>query len=224
MQQNDTQSLRVKKIESDKELDEAMKMRTKVIQKNKIFNKYTFDEIYSEEEQRATKNIISEGFGCCALNEQGEIVSVILAFDLTFEPYKNPEQLTPPQQAIYKIRNQALAILKPQKKMQAAWVGYAATNEDYRRQGIQGQMILAACQEGFRKGIEFSVVHIISLESYNLAKAVGMKMFGYSESSDPSDERVYFTGEGNFSKDMGINALAIIDMSKLQDSDSKSKL
>ncbi|CDW80521.1 UNKNOWN [Stylonychia lemnae] len=223
-QQITQQQFTVKRIESLDELDMAMKMRTKVIQTNQIFKKFSFDQIYSGEEQRATQKIIQEGFGYCALNEFGEIVSVVLSFDLTFEPYQNPDQLTPPQLSLYKARNQALAILNPEQKGQAYWVGYSATKEECRRQGLQWKMILTACQEGHRRGIQFAAIHIISFESHSMAKAFGMHVFGYSEASDPTDKRQYFMGDGEFTKEMGINAVAIIEVRKLQELVYSSKL
>ncbi|CDW89992.1 UNKNOWN [Stylonychia lemnae] len=173
----DDQSLNgivIRKIQSEKEIVEAMQMRLDVLKVLPAYKNVNLEDYYEVEIEGAL-NIYRNGIAYAAFNEQQQLISFALTFDLTFEPISNLQKQFFDDGIVSFIRNDARKILNP-KPGQYSYIGYGATRKDYRNLHLTSRIGLMLLKENYSQGFKYIVAIASSKQGYEIGRSFGGKI------------------------------------------------
>ncbi|CDW86455.1 UNKNOWN [Stylonychia lemnae] len=210
----------IRKLISEAEIDQAMMMRFNEL-KNLPYYK-NLEQFY-DVELEAGRNMFNNGQACAAFNEKGEIVAIVIAFDLTFEPYNISKRLLRGTEKLRSIRQDARKILSAQPG-EYCFVGYSVARKDYRRQQLIHKICLILFDD-LLLNLRFKrlVVISVSKEGFLSSVKLGYKVLKYYGAWEEDDKNEYYNG-GEIKEGVTFQVLSTLDSDKHQELNRAAKL
>ncbi|CDW81277.1 UNKNOWN [Stylonychia lemnae] len=201
-------------------MDQAMMMRFNEL---KSLPYYQNLEDFYDTELEAGRNMFNNGLTWGAFNENGEVVALFIAFDLTFEPYTTSKRLLRATEKLKSMREHSRQILNS-KPGEYCYVGYAVARRDYRRLNLLTRIALLLKDDLLQNfSFKSAVAIAVSREGFQGLTNYGFKAIKYFGPWGEDDKNEYYLG-GEIKEGMTFQVLLIYNLDKEKDSIRNAKL
>ncbi|CDW77993.1 UNKNOWN [Stylonychia lemnae] len=213
-------SIDIRKLKSVEEMDKAMMMRFNELKSQPYYKNL---EQFYDTELEAGRNMFNNGIAWGAFNENGEVLALFLAFDLTFEPYTTSKKLLRATEKLKRMREHSRKFLNS-KPGEYCYVGYAVARRDYRRINLLTKIGLLLKDDLLQNyGFKGAVAISVSREGFLGSRNYGFKALKYFGPWGEDDKNEYYLG-GEIKEGMMFQVLIIYNFEKENDSIRKAKL